>query len=168
MRRVASILIAAGMIMAAMGGPAAANYPDGYSPIIPWHQDSVDVAAGQTYEFGTRWGSCTPGLAQMAARHFEVVVTVDGEPVGPAGWSRPVNPDHAISLFSFADNCAANSFRGTGWWVFWNQPVTFQTPGTHSVGVTMTATNPVDDGAGTRLTAGWSISGTITVNVHES
>ena len=163
------ILAMFGVLMATMPA-ASAHHSDGISPILPFGSDhhggeTFQATVGDTLEFGSRWGTCSRGLAQAYLSNAEVVVTVDGEELKEAGWSQPVNPEFDISSSDFAELCTSNSYRETGWWVFWKAPFTFVEPGIYTVAVEVTHTANIHDGGGSGVEPGDVFSGEVFVDV---
>lgn len=175
MRRRFVMLLAAVVVALGVPGVAGAHHDDGYSPIVPFGPEhhggqTLDAVVGETLEFGSRWGTCTRGLAQMYRHIADVRVWVQHETwseaieLEPAGWSEPIVPDHPLSVTSFDSFCTMPVRNPNGFFVFWKAPYTFAQVGLYTVGVEVRHRAADYDG-GVHLPVGWEISGEVYIDV---
>jgi hypothetical protein len=169
MRRLSLLLTTTVILVATTALPAGAVHDvfDEEQVLIPWqHRGEIFAAStGTPFEIGARWGACTPGLAQSFATASTLDLQVGDEAATwpSVSWSKAVNPETPISGADLED-CLSQVHHGTGWWVYWVTPITFNTSGCHDISLAMSINRNISDGI-FDFDAGFGVEGTIFVEV---
>jgi hypothetical protein len=166
------LLVVLAFLATTVSGPAGAVHDqfEAETLLIPWQHDGETFTAtvSQPFEVGARWGACTPELAadfttwpDLTGPTLEVSGTAASWPA--VGWNDPIQPATPV-VNADPQDCTVGQPGDTFWWVYWRTPITFDSPGSYQVTLSMSTETGVPDGISDPPFRP-DLSGTITVNV---